>query len=120
METGTRLTAPQSVQRLQTTLHAKAKEAPGFRFYSLCDKVWRADVLAVAWQEVRGNRGAAGVDGETVADVEVVWSGPVAWSPGAGPEGGDLPAAGGTAGPDPEEATREVTGPWAFPALGTG
>ena len=70
METGTRLTAPQSVQRLQTTLHAKAKEAPGFRFYSLCDKVWRADVLAVAWQEVRGNRGAAGVDGETVADVE--------------------------------------------------
>ena len=71
METGKRLTAPQSVQRLQTTLHAKAKEAPGFRFYSLCDKVWRADVLAVAWQEVRGNgAAAAGVDGETVADVE--------------------------------------------------
>ena len=70
MGTGDSLTAPQKVQRLQTTLHAKAKEAPGFRFYSLCDKVWRADVLAVAWQEVRRNGGAAGVDGETVADIE--------------------------------------------------
>ena len=33
-------------------------------------QVWRDDVLAVAWQAVRRNDGAAGVDGETVADVE--------------------------------------------------
>jgi group II intron reverse transcriptase/maturase len=70
MGTGENLTASERVQRLQTALHAKAKEAPDFRFYSLCDKVWRADVLAVAWQAVRRNGGAAGVDGETVADVE--------------------------------------------------
>ena len=70
METGESLSAPERVQRLQQALHAKAKEAPGFRFYSLCDKVWRADVLAVAWQAVRRNGGAAGVDGETVADIE--------------------------------------------------
>ena len=70
MGTGERLSAPQSVQRLQSALHAKAKEFPGFRFYSLCDKVWRDDVLAVAWQEVRRNGGAAGVDGQTVADIE--------------------------------------------------
>ena len=70
MGTGESLSAPQSVQRLQSALHAKAKESPGFRFYSLCDKVWRADVLAVAWQEVRRNDGAAGVDGQTVADIE--------------------------------------------------
>ena len=70
METGESLSAPQRVQRLQQALHAKAKEAPGFRFYSLCDKVWRADVLAVAWQAVRRNGGTAGVDGETVADFE--------------------------------------------------
>ena len=68
--TGVSLSASERVQRLQTALHAKAKEAPGFRFYSLSDKVWRDDVLAVAWQAVRRNAGAAGVDGETVADVE--------------------------------------------------
>ena len=42
----------------------------GFRFYSLSDKVWRDDVLVVAWQAVRRNGGTAGVDGETVADIE--------------------------------------------------
>ena len=70
MGTGESLTASERVQRLQTVLHAKAKGAPGFRFYSLSDKVWREDVLAVAWQAVRRNGGAAGVDGETVADIE--------------------------------------------------
>ena len=69
-ETGEGLSAPERVRRLQQALHAKAKEAAGFRFYSLCDKVWRADVLEVAWQAVRRNGGAAGVDGETVADIE--------------------------------------------------
>ncbi len=70
MGTGESLSDPEKVRRLQTALHAKAKEAPGFRFYSLSDKVWRADVMAVAWQEVRRNGGAAGVDGQTVADIE--------------------------------------------------
>ena len=70
MGTGESLTASTKVQRLQRALHAKAKEAPGLRFYSLSDKVWRDDVLAVAWQTVRRNGGAAGVDGETVADIE--------------------------------------------------
>ena len=70
MGTGEGLAASERVQRLQTALHAKAKGAPDFRFYSLSDKVWRDDVLAVAWQTVRRNGGTAGVDGETVADVE--------------------------------------------------
>ena len=70
MGTGESPTAPETVQRLRTALHAKAKGSPGFRFYSLCDKVWRADVLIVAWQQIRRNGGAAGVDGETVADIE--------------------------------------------------
>ncbi len=68
MGTGASLTAPERVRRLQAVLHAKAKEAAGYRFHTL--KVWRDDVLAVAWGEVRRNGGAPGVDGETVADIE--------------------------------------------------
>ena len=70
METVKRLGASKRVRRLQSTLHAKAKEDPGFRFYSLCDKIWREDVLWVAWQEVRRNGGACGVDGQTAEDIE--------------------------------------------------
>ena len=68
--TGVSLSASERVQRLQTALHAKAKEAPGFRFYSLSDKVWRDDVLTVAWKTVRRTRRCGRVDGETVADIE--------------------------------------------------
>ena len=53
METGEDLQAPNTVRRLQTALHAKAKGDPGFRFYTLSDKVGREDVLAAAWQAVR-------------------------------------------------------------------
>ena len=70
METGRSLTAPESVRKLQTALHAKAKESPDFRFYALSDKVWRADILEAAWHAVRRNGGAAGVDGETVGHIE--------------------------------------------------
>ena len=70
METGGSLTAPESVRKLQTALHAKAKESPDFRFYALSDKVWRADILEAAWHAVRRNGGAAGVDGETVGHIE--------------------------------------------------
>jgi hypothetical protein len=44
------LATPASVQKLQTALHAKAKEVPDFRFYALYDKVFRGDVLAFAHQ----------------------------------------------------------------------
>ena len=64
------LATPASVQKLQTALHAKAKEAPGFRFYALYDKVYREDVLAFAYQCCKANGGAAGVDGQSFADIE--------------------------------------------------
>ena len=70
METGEDLQAPDSVRRLQTALHAKAKGDPDFRFYTLSDKVWRQDVLAAAWQAVRRNGGACGVDRETFEHIK--------------------------------------------------
>ena len=70
METGASLVAPEQVRRLQRALHAKAKEDPEFRFYTLSDKVWREDVLQAAWQAVRRNGGACGVDGETWTAIE--------------------------------------------------
>ena len=70
MTTGESLTGSEKVRRLQTALHAKAKEEPGRRFHALIDKVWREDFLAEAWRRVRRNGGAAGVDGKTFADIE--------------------------------------------------
>ena len=68
--TGENLTGSEKVQRLQTVLHAKAKEEPDRRFHALIDKVWREDFLMEAWQQVRRNGGSAGVDGETFKNVE--------------------------------------------------
>src|SRR5438067_6091924 len=64
------LTTPASVQKLQTALHAKAKESPNLRFYALYDKVYRKDVLAFAYECCKANGGAAGVDGQTFEDIE--------------------------------------------------
>ena len=64
------LTTPSSVQKLQTALHAKAKEAPKFRFYALYDKMYRRDVLAHAYERCEANGGAAGVDDQTFEDIE--------------------------------------------------
>ena len=64
------LQAPESVQRLQAALHAKAKEMPNFRFYALYDKVYREDVLFHAWRLAKANGGSAGVDGQSFSDIE--------------------------------------------------
>ena len=64
------LTGSEKVRRLQTVLHAKAKESPDHRFHALVDKVWRMDFLWEAWTLVRRNGGSAGVDGERIADIE--------------------------------------------------
>ena len=64
------LATPLSVQKLQTALHAKAKESPSFRFYALYDKLYRADVLQCAYACCKANQGAAGVDGERFEDIE--------------------------------------------------
>ena len=58
------------VRYLQRRLWAAAKRSPGRRFHALLDRIYRRDVLEEAWKRVRANRGAAGVDRETLADVE--------------------------------------------------
>ena len=79
MTTGASLTGSVSVRKLQTVLHAKAKEEPGRRFHALVDKAWREDFLLAAW----------GWSGATAERLEwmVKWSGMsrrTEWSAGSG------------------------------------
>jgi RNA-directed DNA polymerase len=64
------LQPPATVEKLQAALHTKAKEAPTYRFYALYDKMYRWDVLAYAYERCRANGGAAGVDGQSFADIK--------------------------------------------------
>jgi group II intron reverse transcriptase/maturase len=63
-------TTRDKVQDLQRTLYRAAKASPERRFHALYDKVYREDVLARAWQEVKANAGAAGVDQQTIEQIE--------------------------------------------------
>ena len=63
-------TTRNKVQELQRTLYRAAKADPRRRFHALYDKVYRRDILERAWEQVRRNRGAAGIDGVTLAEVE--------------------------------------------------
>jgi retron-type reverse transcriptase len=59
-----------TVETLRTSLQAKAKAEPAFRFYSLWDKICRKDVLQDAYGRCRANAGAAGVDRVSFAQIE--------------------------------------------------
>jgi RNA-directed DNA polymerase len=48
-------------------LAALVNGVKGGKWFSLIDKVYRPTTLAAAWQRVKANRGAAGVDGQSVA-----------------------------------------------------
>jgi RNA-directed DNA polymerase len=58
------------VRELQRKLWAAAKQSQGRRFHALYDRIHRGDVLWEAWERVRANRGAAGVDRVTLDAVE--------------------------------------------------
>ena len=56
-------------QELCEKLYLAAKKSKTRRFHALYDKVYRSDILSSAWDSVRANRGAAGVDNETITDI---------------------------------------------------
>ena len=58
------------VRQLRRRLWVAAKRSPERRFHALLDRIYRPDVLWEAWRRVKANRGAAGVDRETLVDVE--------------------------------------------------
>jgi RNA-directed DNA polymerase len=64
------LTTPDKIRTLQRKLYLKAKAEPGCRFYLLYDKIHRADILRHAYDLVRANKGAPGVDGVSCAMIE--------------------------------------------------
>lgn len=57
---------PPKLRELRAKLSAKAKQEPGFRFYSLYSHVCQPWVLRAAWEQVHANGGAPGVDGVSV------------------------------------------------------
>ena len=61
---------PEKLAILRQKLYQKAKNEPKFRFYTLYSHMYREDTLQTAWQLVKRNKGAAGVDGVRIEDIE--------------------------------------------------
>src|SRR5207245_9858926 len=60
---------PPQLRALRQKLSQKAKQQKRFRFYSLYAHVCRADTLQAAWEAVRRNEGAPGVDGVSIEQI---------------------------------------------------
>ena len=61
---------PDKVRQLQRRLFIAAKRSRERRFHALYDRIWRGDVLREAWKRVRSNKGAAGIDGQSLSMIE--------------------------------------------------
>jgi group II intron reverse transcriptase/maturase len=64
------LKTPENIRELQRKLYRKAKQEKEYRFYLLYDKIYRPDILNHAYNLVKANKGAPGIDGETFNSIE--------------------------------------------------
>ena len=55
-------------------LKALEKGVKGGKWFSLMDKVYAPANLEAAWKKVKGNRGAAGVDRQSVRKFSQIWT----------------------------------------------
>jgi len=57
---------------LQAKLYQAAKREPTRRFHALYDRLLVPYVLQAAWELVRKNQGAAGIDQQTLEEIEAL------------------------------------------------
>jgi hypothetical protein len=100
------LTTPDNIRTLQRKLYLKAKAEPSYRFYLLYDKVYRTDILRHAYDLVRANKGAAGVDGVTCATDRGGRAGELAGRHRDGTANQDVSAPAGATGDDSQARRR--------------
>lgn len=66
-----KLTTPKDkVRKLQRKLYQSAKRNKVRKFHALYDKLYREDILYLGWKRVKENKGSAGIDNQTIEDIE--------------------------------------------------
>ena len=70
---------PPSLRELRQKLGRKAEQQKRYRFYSLYDQICRKDTLQAAWEAVRRNQGASGVDGVSIGQITATPEGEAAF-----------------------------------------